>query len=234
MRAQNLCKFCDINLTPDRLKSYPTPIFFDQEDNAYFNVLNNYLVKTAYWGKYPEPVREPVTEQIFRNVMVPWHEYIPNLRKLGTEFYDELCQTGRIHERSRIVLIILDPSKDDVLQWDLQHIKAFSQLALHKGLKVIVFTHETGRFYGSKIMAQEYNPRNILQVMRQSWMVLSGDIRWLLIALMVSEAKVIARQVDGPFDLFKNAEFLKAQNDIFTDRNWVSPIDAFTICEGLL
>jgi hypothetical protein len=234
VRAQNVCKFCDINLTPDRLKSYPVPIFFDQEENAYFNLLNNYLIRTSYWGKYPEPVNAPVAQQIFNNVMVSWRRYIPQLRNLGTEFYDELCRTGQLRERSRIVLIVLNHTNDDTLQWNLHNIKEFSQLAAHKGLKVVVFTHNTRLFYGTKILAHEYDVRKVLQVMKHSWLVMSSDIDWLLIALMVSDAKVIARHIQGPFDLFKNAEFLEVHNDIFTDWHWVSPVDAFTICEGLL
>ena len=234
VHAQKICKFCDINLTPDRLKSYPTPIFFDQEDNAYFNLLNNYLIRTSYWGKYPESVTDPAMQQIFRNVMVSWRGYLPQLRDLGTDFYDELCRTGQLSERSRIVLIVLNNAQDDTLQWNLQGIKEFSQLATHRGLKVVVFTHNTRVFYGTKILALEYDIRKILQVLKQSWVVMSTDINWLLVALMASEAKVITKYIEGPFDLFKNAEFLGVYNDIFTDRHWVSPVDAFTICEGLL
>ena len=234
VRMQGACVFCDINLTPEKLKSYPTPIFFDQENNAYFNVLNNYLTRTAYWGKHSEPVNDSAADQIFRNVMIPWQDSLPKLRNLGTEFYDELCQTAQLNARSKIVLIILNPSEEDVLQWNLQNLKEFAQLVSHKGMRVIVFTHDVGKFYGTRILAHEYNMRKILQVMKTSWMVMSSDIQWLLIALMISEARVIARHIDGPFDLFKNAETLRVQNDIFTDRDWVSPIDAFTICEGLM
>lgn len=235
VRAQGLCKASTINLTKDTLKNYPTPLFFDQDENAYLNILNNYLVRLSYWGKYPDQRTAPALEQMFENVMVPWRQnFVPKLRALGTEFYDELCRTGQVRSRSRIVLVVLKPTQDDALSWILQNLKEFAQLVNSKGLKVVVFAPNTRMFYGTKIIAHEYDIRKILQVMKKSWMVFSSDVHWLLIAMMVSDAKVMGRHMEGPFDLYKNAEYLGATNDIFTDQKWMSPIDAFTICEGLL
>lgn len=234
-RAQGLCKLSHINLTAEMLKSYPTPLFFDQNNNAYMNILNNYLIRTSYWGKYPETRKSIALEQIFENVMIPWRQdFVPKLRRLGTEFYDELVNTGKLRHRSRIILIVLKPTKEDVLKWSLNNIKEFSQLASSKGFKVVVFAPNTNMFYGAKLIAYEYDIRKILQVMKNSWMVFSSDVHWLLIAIMTSSAKVMSSHIDGPFDLYKNAEMLGVTNDIFTDQKWMSPIDAFTICEGLL
>jgi len=234
VRAQNLCKVSNINLTPDVLKSYPVPLFFDQDENAYINTLNNFLVRTSYWGKYPQKVDAPVVEQIFSNAMIPWRDYTPKLRRVGTEFYDELVKTSRITYKSRVVTIIQSPTNDDVLGWNVHNIKEFAQLATSKGLKVVLFTPNTSVFHGTKMKVFEYDIRKVVQTLQKSWMVLSTSNDWLLVALMISDAKMISRHIDGPYGLFKNAEVLKVQNDIFTDREWVSPIDAFTICEGLL
>lgn len=235
VRAQNICQLSSIDLTSEMLENYPTPIFFDQDNRAYLNLLNNYLERKSYWGKYPEPVDSPVVEQIFQNVMVPWHSnYAPKFRKLGKEFYEEFYRTRRLRPRSKFVLFVLDETNHDVLNWNLHNIKEFTQLASHKGLKVVVFTRNTQMFYGTKMFVYEYDIRKILQMIKYSWMVFSTTVHWLLIAMMVSDAKVMGTPMDGPFDLFKNAEFLKVQNDIFLDRKWMSPIDAFTICEGLL
>ncbi len=232
VRAQGLCKISPINLTPKTLKEYPVPLFLDNEGKAYFNMLNNYLLRTSYWGQYPEEVSSPVTEQIARNVMVPWRNYIPKLRNLGTEFIDELKNTGRIRSTTKIISIIIGNSRSDILGWTLQNIKEFSQLASHKGWRVVVFSHKPNLFYGSNILAVEYNYSNIMQAIRKSWVVLSNDINWLLITLMISEAMLFSRPVNNQYNLFKNAEFLDMHNDIFTDRN-LSPIDVFRICEGI-
>ena len=231
---QGLCKQCNITLTPEILKQYPVPLFFDLDGRVYFNVLNNYLIRSSYWGKYPEVMDMPVTEQIFRNVMIPWRDYFPILRNLGTEFFDELINIGRISKNTKIVLIILSETKTDTLDWSVQNIREFSQLASHKGLKTIVFTNYPNVFWGSNILVYKYDVRKILQVLEKSWMVLSNDTSWKLVSLLGSKAKIISRHIKGAFDLFKNAEVLGVSNDIFTDRDWVSPLDAFAICEGII
>ena len=233
-KSQNLCKISMINMDHDTIANYPTPIFFDQSDRAYFNVLNNYLVRTSYWGKYPELVKAPAVHQIFRNSMAPWHGYVPKLRQLGSEFYEELCGTSRIRSSSRIVLIVLDSVEKDVLGWNIHNIREFSQLASTKGLKVIVMCRNSSVFYGTKVLAFEYDLRKILQIMVKSWMILSSNIHWLLIGMMISNAKIVGQNLPGPFDLFENAEALELQNDIFTDAKCFSPMDVFTITQGLL
>jgi hypothetical protein len=232
VRLQGLCKISVINLTKDILKQYPVPLFLDGKGNAYLNVLNNYMQRTSYWGKCQEEVTAPVVEQISRNIMIPWESYVPKLRNLGTEFIDELYKTGRIRQTAKIISIILNDTNNDLLKWSLQNFKEFSQLASHKGWKVVVFTNNTSLFHGSNILAVEYNTRHILQVIKKSWVVMSNDINWSLMALMISEAKLISKPIDNQYNLFKNAEFLGANNDIFTDRS-LSPIDVFEICEDL-
>ena len=232
VRAQGLCKISSVKLTQEMLRQYPVPLFLDNGGNAYLNILNNYLVRRSYWGKYPDIVRAPVLEQISVNIMIPWRNYVPNLRGLGTEFFDELCSTGRIRKTTKVISIIFGNTNKDIMRWNLQNIKEFSQLASHKGWKVIVFTNKTSAFYGTNILAVEYNLRNILQTIKKSWVVLSNDINWLLISLIISDAKLISRNLDNQFSLFKNAEFLGVNTDIFTDQS-ISPMDVFGICEGL-
>lgn len=234
VRAQGLSSVSNINLTPEILKSYPVPLFFDQDNNAYMNVLNNYLIRTSYWGKYPQQVDSPVVQQIFNNALVPWQDYIPRMRKIGSEFYNELEKVNHITYKSKIVTIIHNTNNDDTLNWNVHNIKEFAQLAMVNGLKVVLFTHNPLIFHGTKMIVHKYDIRKIAQVLQKSWMVLSTDVHWLLISLMISDSKIISKHINGPYDLFKNAEILNVQNDIFTDKNWVSPIDAITICEGLL
>lgn len=232
--AQGLCKVSDIKLTKDILGNYPVPLFFDKNNNVYINALNNFLVRKSYLGKYPEQVDTPVVQQIFQNSMIPWNDYTPKMRKIGSEFYDELIRINRIHHKSKIITIIQNTVSDDVLQWNNHNIKEFAQLARLKGFKIVLFTKNRLLFHGTKMIVHEYNLRNIIQVIQKSWMVLSTDVNWLLISLSLSNAKIISKHIDGAYNLFKNAEFLKSHNDIFTDQGWVSPIDAFTICEGFV
>lgn len=232
IKFQGLCKLSNINLTKDHLHNYPVPLFFDNDNNAYINILNNYLIRKAYWNKYPEVVDRPIFQQMSDNILLPWNNNIPNLRNLGSNFFDDLYNIGRIKKTSKIISIILNDTNNNVLGWSVQNVKGFSQLASHKGWKVIVFSKNINMFHGSNILAFEYSINNILQIIRKSWVVLSNDINWLLVSLLISDAKIISNNVYNQYNLFKNAEFIGAQNDIFTDRN-VLPVDAFGICEGL-
>lgn len=234
VRLQGLCKSSSIILTKDDVERYPTPIFFDKKDNAYFNVLNNYLIKTSYWGLYPKKVNTPILKQIFDNVMVPWNGYVPKMRNLGSEYYDELVRIGKLRDKSRIVTIVLNENIEDMLDWNIHNIKEFVQLATNRGLRVVVFSKFSNLFYGTKIITCDFDIRNVLQLINKSWMVLSNDINLLIISMMISEAKIIGPALEGPMDLLGNAEFLGVHNDIFTSSDWISPIEAYTICEGLI
>lgn len=231
---QGLCKPCNINLTKNEIDKYPVPLFFDKKDNAYFNVLNNYLIKTSYWGLYPKMMHGPILKQIFENVMVPWNGYIPKMRNLGTDYFDELVRTGVLKDRSRIITLILNNNISDVLNWNIHNIKEFAQLVYNKGFRLVVFSTFSNLFHGTKVISCDFDIRKMLQILSKSWMAISNDIHFSLISMMASDCKILGAALDGPMNLVKNAEFLDVHNDIFSYRDWISPLDAYTICEGLL
>jgi len=237
-RLQNLSTICYKNITKEILEKYPAPIFFDQQNNVYINILHNYLTRYSYWGLYPEPVDTPILFQIFKNMCIPFDKkYIPHLRKMhGISFADKLYETNKLRPRNKFVLIILDEnSTENTLNWSVRNIKEFNQLATTKRLKTVVFTKNINKFYGSNILCFEYNIKNILDLISKSWMILSNKIDWTFIGMVLSgETHLVARETKGPYDLFSNAELISAENSIFTDRNPLSPIDVFSICEGLL
>jgi len=235
VKFQGLCTLSNIKITEENLKNYPVPIFFDKNDNAYFNILNNYLIRNSYWGKYPEKINLPIFEQIYKNVLIPWNNYTPNLRYLGTEFIDNLYKTGKFNSnKTKIISIILNDCDNNMLDWNIHNIKEFAQLVSNKGFKVVLFTKYIYSFYGSNINIYKYDFKNIMQTVIKSWMVLSNDINWLIISMMISKSKLISRKINGPLDLLKNAESLGIENDIFVYTKWISPIDVFNICEGFL
>lgn len=234
VRAQGLCKVSNINITKSKLSEYPVPIFFDKNSNVYFNILNNYLVRKSYWGKYPDEIKLPVFQQIANNITIPWDNYIPILRNIDNVFFNKLIKSGRIKKKTKVVSIILNDNSNDIMGWNIHNIREFVQLMSIKRIKVIIFTKETYKYHGLNCLVFNYSLNNIIQAIIKSWMVLSNDIDWLLISLIISDAHLISKHIDGPFNLFANAEFIDSSNDIFTDREGFLPIDIFNICEGLL
>jgi hypothetical protein len=227
-------KNCNINLTPKILKNYPTPIFFDADNRVYFNVLNNFLLKKSYWNRYPLNRTETVFEQIFSNLSVPWSKsYLPKLRNIGTDFIDGLIKANRINSKSKIITIILENTDKDILKWGTQQIKEFVQIASSRGFKVVVFSHDISRFYGSKILVFEYDVRKILQTIKTTKLLLSNNINWLLSSLLISETAIVCKNESGPYDIFKNAEYIEVENDIFSYQESVSTLDVLAFAEGI-
>lgn len=230
-----ISKSCSINLTPKMLKNYPTPLFFDKDNRIYFNLLFNFLLKKSFWNCYPKERKEPVFEQIFSNALIPFDKsYLPKFRRLGTDFIDELIKTNKLTSKSNIITIILEKTNNDILNWGVQQIKEFVQIVSAKGFKVVVFSHDISRFYGSKILAFQYDVRKILQIIQKTKLLLSNDIQWLLAGLVTSnEVGIVCKDEKGPYDIFKNAEYIGVENDIFSYRDSISTLDVVAIAEGL-
>lgn len=228
---QGLATLSDIDITKSDLTKYPVPVFFDLKENVYFNLLNNYLVRTSYWGKYPEFVKKPVIEQIYSNICIPWNNQLPVLRRLGNDFVENLYKNGKLKTNIKLICVILDDNGDN-LNWNINNLKELSQLVSIHGAKVIVFTKNTNLFYNTNLLVYQYNLKHILQVITLSHMVLSNNISWEIIAMMISKAKLISGKIEGPLNLISNAEYINAENDIFIFEQWISPIDIFNIYKG--
>ena len=63
-------------------------------------------------------------------------------------------------------------------------------------------------------------------------MILSDSIDDLLVGMMISNAIIGASHQDG--ELYRDAEFIGAENVIFTDSGKLSPVDVHAMCEGSL
>lgn len=234
VKFQGLCSISDVNITNDDIKNYPTPVFFDKNDNVYFNILNDYKIKKSYWGQCHKEVNLPIIEQIYRNICIPWDGFFPILRNIKSDIYDNLYKTGKIKKRTKIISIILNDVEDDILDWNIYNTREFAQLASNNGFKVVLFSKDANRFYGSNLFSYKYNYQEVIQFINKSWMVISNDIDWLIISMMISNAKIISKKMFNQYDLLKNADLIGVDNDIFTFNEWYSPIDVFNICKGLV
>jgi hypothetical protein len=227
LKVNGLCKPGQSGLTKTDLEKYPVPLFFDKEDNAYFNVLHDYKTKLSYWGQHPKENKLPILKQIYNNLMIPWNNYIPKTRSLDFSFYNHISIKNKLSHKT---ILIIHDEEDNALNWNKHNIREFAFLVGKHGFKVCVATHHSGMFYDSKVIAIEYDILKILQLITKSWMVLSSKIDWLFIAMMISNAHIVSKHQDGIYNLFDNAEFIGATNVIFTDKTWMSPMDVCAIC----
>lgn len=231
-KAQGICKYSNLIIDKDVVKKYPVPLFFDADNNVYLNILNNYNTRSSYWGKYEEEVKGPATKQLYENSLISTSKF-PVLRDIEFDFYNELISSGLIKQTSKIITIITNDNRSS-LDWSLQNIKEFSQLVATIGFKVVVFTDNVGKFYGTKTVAVGYDIRKITQLIKKSWMVLSSDVDWLLISMISSKANIISNHVTGYKNLLDNAEFLETDVNVITDMDGITPINAYAICKGLI
>lgn len=218
--VQGLSKICKINLTPDKLKKYPVPLFFDAKNNVYLNCLNNYVVKKSWWGLYPEFNKDPLLKQMSDNMMVPWDNYIPKIRKLPNDNFNLWKKVNNYNERKKSILIF--PDKLDsihnykCLGWNEHSIRELSALLYGTGIQVLVCSNNS--FYGTNIKTFKYDLELILNLIPDAWLVLSESVDWHLISMMLSNCISISKQTEN-YDLFKEIEFLDKDNILNIEEN---------------
>jgi hypothetical protein len=239
VRAQGLSTVCSVDLTPEKLAKYPVPLFLDAEGRAYLNCLNNYVISRSYWGKYPKTNTDPVLKQIYDNALIPWRDYKPKLRRLERQSknFERWARLEHIHSAKRLILIFPERWHSlhdvDCLGWTAKNVREFTAMASSFGLPVVVCTRRPGLYHGSRLHIAPNNMNAILNLLTRAWAVLSSEIDWLLMTMMISKANIIARPTEQHLDLYANADFLEAPNVISTDNRALAPIDVHRICEGL-
>lgn len=225
INTNGLFKISVVNLTKKRTEKYPTPVFFDRENRCYFNILNNYKLRRNWYGKHPWPNKKPAIQQAFDNCLLPWSNHLPVLRNKK--------ENDKINRKSKNIFIIVDSSDNSSLDWSIQQIKEFSAMVSPRGFQVIVFSKNIYSFAGTRILALPYDELIIINDLDKAFMVLSTNIEWLLISLLLSNAHLVCLNVFiEMFDLFKNAEFIGASNPITVENDSLSPLDVFKICVG--
>lgn len=243
VRFQGLAFVSSSKLTADDAVRYPVPLFLDRGKGVYFNALNNYRIEKAFNGRYPKRRKEPILQQIFDNALVQWQpNYIPKLRRLGTREYAQWGRRHKVHQRQRYVLVCPDPTPFSkagkrALSWSPREVRELSAMLSRFGLAVIVCTDRPGHFYNTLLRTAPIDNLEIIcNLLSHAWMILSHDIDFLMVGMMLSKATIVGLHQRGPFDLTRNAEFLGVENVICTNSvtEGLSPLDVHAICEGLL
>lgn len=219
---------------------YPVPLFLDKKNKAYFNVLNNYLTKYSYYGSHPQKNHKPIFEQIFSNSMLPWdNKYYPkiswNFQKLKA-----WAKTARFYFNKKFIVIIYDEScfsdhKINCLDWNQRNLREFASMMRRFDIEIVLCTNNRASFYDSPYYQAPQELDIVLPLISQASIVLSSNIDFLLISLIISEAAVVAPILlsQKEFDLFENAEFIGAENVIFTT-DTMTPHETYVMCEGIL
>lgn len=225
IEMQNLASVSKITLTNKILKQYPAPLFFDANNNVYFNLLNNYKTIDIPDKKYTQPNKNPIIQQVVNNSFFPYSKI--NLRKLNTK------------ETRRQILIIPEDNDFSIhkeekgLEWSAQNVRELAAMLYGKNYEIIVATSNPHLFQTARIKTINATLKDIIPILKSCSMVLSREIDWLFAALLLNhKASIVGLTAKNVcFDIFKNADFINATNPLHINKNAIYPIDVFQICE---
>lgn len=222
---QNLANISKITLTEKILKQYPAPLFFDANDNVYFNLLNNYKIIDIPDKKHKQANKSPIIQQVVNNSFFPYSKI--NLRKLNTK------------EQRRQILIIPEDNDFSIhkeecsLNWSAQNVRELAAMLYGKNYEIIVATSNPHLFQTARIKTINATLKDIIPIVKSCSMILSREIDWLFAALLLNnKASIVGLTAKNAcFDIFKNADFINVTNPLHINKNAIYPIDVFQICE---
>jgi len=207
---------------PNISHKYPVPLFMN-DHFVYFNCLNNYLIRSPWYGEPKKINRNLISKQLFCNSLVEWSSrYVPNIRH-GSD------KTGKY------VLIILNEHNHDfdTLNWDWQYVREFASM-MHGSIPVVVMAEKDMPHYSKHYEFQKLQQHHItLNMLNNAWMVLSNDVHFLIAAILLQRPHILSLPFkDNRFHLLKNAEFLDNESVILVTED-LKPYYVYQICEGM-
>ena len=234
-----LAKPSDKSFTKELLKKYPTPIFLDKKHNIYFNFLNNYIDVYNYCGNFAYVDNKPLLRQMWRNLAIAGvmdDMFIPQLRSFRISAgVEKWVKENNFYINKPYVCIFPDLNSGfsvhggRMLNWNVQQVRAFSAMLRQAGYSTIIFTNNVRFFTGENVAPMDLD--FILYFLLKSKAVLSEEVDFLLLSMMLSNAKVIALKKKDHTDILQNAQFLNRSNVIDRTKG-LTPAMAFNNLGG--
>ena len=185
-------------ITPELIKNYPIPLFFDEENNIYFNVLYNYLNYHDLTGKIIFKNKNSISKQIFINSCLDWNiNYTPQLRNLIEPLeFTKWKETKKFNIDKPFVLILPDSTdlsmhSVSMLDWSIAQVKSFVAMCSGSGINSVIITKNSGKYTGINSLVIPPNIEQILYLIQKCNVILSNEIDFLLISLTLSKNATI-------------------------------------------
>jgi hypothetical protein len=231
---------------------YPTPLFLDRKKHVYFNCLNNYINLYNYLGKKLPFNINPLTQQIFDNVMVPWKDYFPILRKLKQlPEFDKWRELKKFNINRPFLAIFPDNTgwsehkKISFLGWSIHQIRSFVAMVNQIGLEVVIVTPHVNRYYGIKALIIEPKLEQVLYIIEKAKFLLSNELDFIFLKMLNKEPqKIICKKLMdkrtyfrggykkfNKYSIISNQEFLNTDHNIVCMEN-MEPFKVFMEIKG--
>ncbi|HVI41750.1 MAG TPA: hypothetical protein VM577_13950 [Anaerovoracaceae bacterium] len=232
LQMQGLAKYYS-KFDPAILEKFPTPVFFDKQDGAYFNCLLNYFNVKTYYGTKGYKDQRVASRQIFEKGMIPWDpEFIPKFRNntLSTEL-NNWMKTSKIILNQRFVIILPDKtgySQHNIigLDWTPTQVKAFGEMLSQRNIAPLVFSNNPHKYYDPALHVLPVKLDFLFQLLPKAKAILSKDIDFMFVGQALSEAAIFSKPLKKAFDLNKNNKFLGKDNLIYYSKNLL-PLEVF-------
>lgn len=245
IKIQGITQPINSIIDENKVKQYPIPIFFDKEDNVYFNALHNYLTKDPF--VYTEEIRinkKPIVRQIFDNSLLRWDKrFLPKIRQLNLRKYDKWANLERFYNNQKYVLIFPNKTtfsahnKISCLSWTDKQILRLAALVRHAGINLVVCSDlgTYSHYYNApNIFVAKPDLSIIIKLYENASAVISRDIDYLFLGLALSENIAILGDYQLNKDILKYKEYfdLEENADYLGVRNLLYINDEFSVDEA--
>src|SRR5690606_16939120 len=146
-------------------------------------------------------------------------------RNINTDKYDKWKSKSKFHDNLKYLVIVSDPWKSmhepDCLGWGDKQVRELSEMLRHLGVSVVSCSNKkTDMFYNAgQVIRAPLDIDIVTNLIINSRGVLSRDIDILIMSMMLSKSVfIMSRDIGGIYDLYENADFIQAQNMIFTEK----------------
>lgn len=233
VHRQGLAKISPYNLKEDIIERFPTPIFFDKEDGAYFNVLNNYRYVYTYRRRFSYHNQKAALSQILPNLLVQWDDaFFPKFRNYYKCPSDlkSMLKARAVDLQKFFVLIIPNKLKDssadfDCLKWSHVEFNSLISMLNHSKITPIVIS-ERGNIHLQNAKTIPFNLDHILYLMSRSKAIVSASPDFQLMSLGNPNIKLISLNNSGEFSIKKNAKYLNSKNRILI-KDKLDPVEVW-------
>lgn len=236
---QGLANIFEFELKKEKVEKYPVPLFFDRDNRVYFNCLNNYIIRKSCLKnsrKYSQKSNKNIIlKQICDNLLVEWDiRYLPKFRSANDTDVIKWKKQENLHLNQSYIAFFPEGVSDiSCLGWSMQKIKEFLVLMKQLDISVILFSNNHDKYYSSDGLFYKAPLNNInllINLLLDSRVVISESVDYILLAFALApKATIMSRQpVQKQYDLYRNAEFIQAENIIsIGESGGISPMEIF-------
>lgn len=222
-------------ISQETINKYPLPLFLNKTNKVFFNCLFNCIKRRTFRGKKLPTSRESILTQIFKNSLISKEPFfLPKWRR-NTEFPKDLetwSKAFRYNKNKPFIVIIpektgLSHNKFEYLEWTPVQIKSLASILSAHGISTFVFSNNPARYSDYSLYSLPFNLDHALYFIEKCSAVLSADVDFLLIANIISKAKIFSlKKKFGAYSLFKSNRFLGEKNVIYIQKE-LSPLEVF-------